>query len=546
MIRRLVWAGGFVSFLCGAALPAERFQPSTRGKKLIEYGWDCPNTAYVRQHVREMEKRPFDGVIIQVTKTQEPRMGGTEDTLGWKVFGKERFQPPDYEHALTDLKATRFRKFTNNFIQVISMPGIDWFDPEWDAVAHNAQALARVARQGGCVGLMFDPEQYGHQAIWSYTALPEARQKEVPREQYVAKVQERGQQFMQAINREFPDVKILCLFGPSLSLNGKSYDLLAPFLEAMCSVATPGTEIIDGYEHSYGYRTKPAFEEARQTMKVRSRRLFRDRRAFDRVMRAGFGLWLDNGSGSRGGWFPEEPAKNHFQPDTWQSAVHYALACSDRYVWLYSERLNWWASPTIGPAYEAAQRAARKAPGKTVVAEGPRRSEKYVPQAAAQQGYDDQATFGELRETQDVLLDFPATGWLFRTDPQDRGIREKWYRVDLPADGWKPIEIRKFWEEQGWDYDGVAWYRTTFTVPTIPAGRKIELVVGAADESATVWINGEKVGVFDMGEAGWDQRFSLDVTGRIQPGQENQITFRLLDRVGAGGLWKSVKIMAAK
>ena len=29
-------------------------------KKLIEYGWDVPDTAFVRQHVAEMEKVPFD------------------------------------------------------------------------------------------------------------------------------------------------------------------------------------------------------------------------------------------------------------------------------------------------------------------------------------------------------------------------------------------------------------------------------------------------------------------------------------------------------
>lgn len=38
---------------------------------------------------------------------------------------------------------------------------IDWFDPGWDAVAHNAQMVARIARQGGCRGIMLDPEECG-------------------------------------------------------------------------------------------------------------------------------------------------------------------------------------------------------------------------------------------------------------------------------------------------------------------------------------------------------------------------------------------------
>lgn len=364
-IRGWVLVFGVLALLCQTSLQGEEFMPSTKGKKLIEYGWDCPNTAYVRQNIAEMEKHPFDGVIIQVTKSREPRMGGTEDTLGWQTFSTYRFQPQDYEHAIADLKATRFRRFTDNFIQMISMPGIDWFDPQWECVAHNARVLARIAKQGRCVGLMFDPEEYGQMRIWTYSALPAERQKEVSRENYAAKVMERGEEFMRAINSEFPNIKILCLFGPALSLNGKSYDLLAPFLEGMCRAATPGTQIIDGYEQAYGFRTKEAFEEGRRTMKERSRALFQDKAAFDRVMRAGFGLWLDNGSNRRGGWFPDSPEKNYFQPDTYQQAVHYALSYSDRYVWIYSERLNWWSSPTIGPAYEEAQRAARTAPGKT-------------------------------------------------------------------------------------------------------------------------------------------------------------------------------------
>ena len=44
------------------------FQPGISGKKLISYGMDWPNTAYVRQHVREMEKHPFDGIVIGVSE----------------------------------------------------------------------------------------------------------------------------------------------------------------------------------------------------------------------------------------------------------------------------------------------------------------------------------------------------------------------------------------------------------------------------------------------------------------------------------------------
>ena len=34
-----------------------------REKKLIEFGWDEPDTAFLRAHLGEMEKTPFDGCV---------------------------------------------------------------------------------------------------------------------------------------------------------------------------------------------------------------------------------------------------------------------------------------------------------------------------------------------------------------------------------------------------------------------------------------------------------------------------------------------------
>jgi len=35
-------------------------------KKLIEYGWDVPFPDFVRANIKEMEKRPFDGLIFKL------------------------------------------------------------------------------------------------------------------------------------------------------------------------------------------------------------------------------------------------------------------------------------------------------------------------------------------------------------------------------------------------------------------------------------------------------------------------------------------------
>ena len=35
------------------------------GKQLIEWGWDEPDPAFMRAHLGEMERLPFDGVVFQ-------------------------------------------------------------------------------------------------------------------------------------------------------------------------------------------------------------------------------------------------------------------------------------------------------------------------------------------------------------------------------------------------------------------------------------------------------------------------------------------------
>src|SRR6185437_4095345 len=207
-----------VSILIAApCLAASPFQPGLAGKKLISYGQDWPNTAYVRSHIRDMEKHPFDGIVIGVSESLEPQLN--RPTLGIKAWGKVAYDPKAYEHAIEDLKATRFEKFTDNFIQVEAMPGdVDWFDDaQWAAVVHNFRILARVARAGGCVGLEFDPEQYGSEYIFTPLAWGDAKRHGKTEQQFKDQAILRGMQLMRGLNAEFPGIRILCLFGPALT-----------------------------------------------------------------------------------------------------------------------------------------------------------------------------------------------------------------------------------------------------------------------------------------------------------------------------------------
>jgi len=50
------------------SLPAFAADP-TSGKKLIEFGWDEPDPAFMRAHLAEMEPTPFDGCVFHADAT---------------------------------------------------------------------------------------------------------------------------------------------------------------------------------------------------------------------------------------------------------------------------------------------------------------------------------------------------------------------------------------------------------------------------------------------------------------------------------------------
>ncbi len=78
-------------------------QGSARTKKLLEWGWDEPNTKFMRENVEKMEQLPFDGMVFHVDSSK----GGN---LVWEMWGSRKFDLAEFQHAIDDLKATPFRR----------------------------------------------------------------------------------------------------------------------------------------------------------------------------------------------------------------------------------------------------------------------------------------------------------------------------------------------------------------------------------------------------------------------------------------------------
>jgi beta-galactosidase/beta-glucuronidase len=153
-----------------------------------------------------------------------------------------------------------------------------------------------------------------------------------------------------------------------------------------------------------------------------------------------------------------------------------------------------------------------------------------------------ESSFEKSRNGNRVLAVLPDV-WRFRIDPYGVGLMQDWNDINIVDSGWPTIRtLSGVWSEQGLrTYKGVAWYRTTVTLPAQHDG-KVMLWFGAVDEDATVWVNGKEVGKKpDKNES---NPFEFDVTSAIKPGQPNVVAVRAVnqsvDELGTGGIMKVV------
>lgn len=307
--------------------------------KLIQWGGNTPPLTYIKDHVREMEKMPFDGMILN------PSANDGSKLICWNVWVPAPLKLEEYSKDIEAMKATKFKKFTDNLLLIDSTPGqIDWFDDNFKYVSANAGLMAKTAKECHMKGIMFDVEQYLGQ-LYDYSKQPEKDKHTFA--EYQEKVRQRGQEFMKAINAEFPDVRIMMTFSYEVAygslpeggeLSTMPYALLPSFIDGMLDVATPKTIIYDGFEYSYGLKTDLEYKNAEGFMMVMGNWRTGNKPSFEKRYKSSFGVWSDNGSH----WDSKDFTKNYFSPEELGTAVHSALKYSGGYVWLYAEKAKWW------------------------------------------------------------------------------------------------------------------------------------------------------------------------------------------------------------
>jgi hypothetical protein len=350
--------------LCQCAQPptAVISASESRAKKLLYFGWGSPTSYYVRDHWQQMEEMPFDGVGIVVPvdrRAWEQGKRHTGNQLGWQIMGKRAFHVEDFRDAIEDLKAAKWRKFTDNLLPVYlsaaqSTTGLNWFDDSrWRTVANNFRMLARIAAESGHKGLMLDPEHYSY-ALFNYR--DQLRQLDKPFEAYTQKARERGREVMTAIAAAMPKAVLLSLYGYTYPLahlkRGKSlpetpYSLLPAFYDGFLEAMPAEAILVDGYEQAYAFKGHGQFTAGYRHIQEAAS-LSAVPELYGKKVKAGFGLWVD---------YRKQP--NYFTAGEFQRAVTSALKVSDGYVWIWSETVGFFPPSGIAPSHIKALADAR-------------------------------------------------------------------------------------------------------------------------------------------------------------------------------------------
>jgi hypothetical protein len=351
-----------VALVASAAISA----PSP-GKKLVEFGWDEPDTRFMRDHIAQLQASPFDGCVFHVNYRT---FKGAERNFSWDAWGRNRIESARLDSARADLQATRFGRFNENFLRVNVTPGdLDWFE-DHSSVMANLEAAARLAEQGGCPGIMLDTEAY-RGPLWDYHAQTKAHAHSW--DELSAQVRKRGGEAMAALERGYPGLTVFASMaysmpleqtrGGRVALADTRYGLLAPFMDGMFAAASDSAVIVDGHENTYPYRDPAKFAARADSARHAARRLAAQPDLYSRRLTVAFGIWLDNDSDHLG-WHTDHPESNYFTPAAFAASLQAALDHVDRYVWIYCQKPRWWSdagvTQNVPAAYDSVLRVARR------------------------------------------------------------------------------------------------------------------------------------------------------------------------------------------
>ena len=327
-------------------------QDSGPTKKLIEVGWDLPNAERLRANLAVMDTTPLQGCGVRFAGP------GNKPAL-WFSFSREPYDKQVVAQIVSDLKAVQPRRLRSLFLLMNANPGdVDWFDEAgWKVIVDHWRTAARVTREAGMAGIMFDPEAYRD----PYRAFDWSAQAQTGKHtfaQYTEMARRRGREVMAAVAKENPKATILAFFllsihrqaaeraDPMGALAGSPYGLLPAFVNGWLDVAPPTLTFVDGCENAYRYNSRLDYLTGANLIRNTCVRLVapENRYKYRAQVQVGFGVYLDA--------YVNPPTSSWYINPGTQTPVRRlaenvttALEVADEYVWIYGEQCSWWPVP---------------------------------------------------------------------------------------------------------------------------------------------------------------------------------------------------------
>ncbi|KMT62876.1 glycoside hydrolase family 2 protein [Paenilisteria newyorkensis] len=119
--------------------------------------------------------------------------------------------------------------------------------------------------------------------------------------------------------------------------------------------------------------------------------------------------------------------------------------------------------------------------------------------------------------------------WEFAFDDGDVGLREGWFRGDVTFAKRIVVPFAYQTALSGIDdqaHHEIVWYKREFALDgDLDGGKEVKLHFGAVDYSASVFVNGQKVGEHDGGHTS----FTLDITPFVAGGEAVTLVVRVFD-----------------
>jgi hypothetical protein len=331
-----------------------------RSVKIIATGWDNPTPQQLKRDQAEMEKRPFDGVVVEMTAEGQPQTVGSAPFRA--AFGAGAWKEEWFARSITDLKSLKPARLRHLLLNLLANPGnVDWFDDTgWKDVVEHWRIAARVAKRGGMRGILFDPEPYTKP--WSQFSWPAQPGRDKHSfDEYREKARERGRAVMIAVAGEYPDAVILSYFllsyvmqgsryldqpDPVSGLVGQNYGLLPAFLDGWLDVAPSTIKIVDGDERAYTYNDE--IDYLRSAVEIRGRAQVlvapENRAKYRAQVQAGFAFYLDAYTNPPSSPYYVGP-KGGTRLGRFRENLASAVAATDEYIWVYGEQGRWWPLP---------------------------------------------------------------------------------------------------------------------------------------------------------------------------------------------------------